>query len=469
MPSTHGLTPVVPGTNYSVDAAFLNYFRCPVGGGAFDTRGELSAGEGYFTFDGTICYGRRFGGPPARHITDVLPDVSHAVAWAGGRLRLPFDVSEIVTNLQQERYRQTSHNQLERMTSAKVPRRIYYFFRPILPVPVRKHLQKIRLSGWERIPFPRWPVDVSVETLMQSTMALVLKSRGLRRIPFIWFWPDGAEACVMMTHDVESRAGRAFCGELMDLDDSFGISAAFQVVPEPHCERTTGLAGRLRSRGYEVNLHDFNHDGDLFRNRNRFLERAAKINQYARELDCRGFRSGAMYREQSWFGAFDFSYDMSVPNVAHLEPQRGGCCTVMPYFVGNILELPLTTTQDYSLFHILGDYSTTLWKQQIELILRANGLISFITHPDYLIESRARRVYRELLEHLRRLRGDRNLWMALPGEIDQWWRSRSRMSLAPHGDSWRIEGPGSERARLAYATLEGDHVVYTLDQSVVSR
>ena len=68
-----------------------------------------------------------------------------------------------------------------------------------------------------------------------------------------------------------------------------------------------------------------------------------------------------MYREQQWFDAFEFSYDMSVPNVAHLEPQRGGCCTVMPYFVGDILELPLTTTQDYSLFHILGDvFDSTL-------------------------------------------------------------------------------------------------------------
>ena len=75
-----------------------------------------------------------------------------------------------------------------------------------------------------------------------------------------------------------------------------------------------------------------------------------------------------MYREQEWFDAFDFSFDMSVPNVAHLEPQRGGCCTVMPYFIGDVLELPLTTTQDYSLFHILGDYSTTLWKRQIRLI-----------------------------------------------------------------------------------------------------
>ena len=58
----------------------------------------------------------------------------------------------------------------------------------------------------------------------------------------------------------------------------------------------------------------------------------------------------------------------------------------MPYFVGKILELPLTTIQDYSLFHILGDYSINLWKQQIDIIREKNGLASFITHPDYLTE-----------------------------------------------------------------------------------
>ena len=31
----------------------------------------------------------------------------------------------------------------------------------------------------------------------------------------------------------------------------------------------------------------------------------------------------------------------------------------MPYFIGHVLELPLTTAQDYTVFHVLGDYSTT--------------------------------------------------------------------------------------------------------------
>jgi hypothetical protein len=171
-----------------------------------------------------------------------------------------------------------------------------------------------------------------------------------------------------------------------------------------------------------------------------------------------------MYRNQDWYHAFNFSYDMSVPNVAHLEPQRGGCCTVMPYFIGQILELPLTTIQDYSLFHILGDYSIDLWKQQIDLILNRNGLISFIIHPDYVIEKRARTVYAELLRQLVQLREEKRLWIALPGEVNRWWRSRYQMKLVAAGDGWKIEGPDSGRARIAYATLDGDRVKYSVEK-----
>src|SRR5262249_49403909 len=153
----------------------------------------------------------------------------------------------------------------------------------------------------------------------------------------------------------------------------------------------------IRNRGCEFNMHDLNHDGHLYSNRSEFVRRAAEINSYTRHYKAQGFRAGAMYRKQDWYDAFEFSYDMSVPNVAHLEPFRGGCCTVMPYFVGKILELPLTTTQDYSLFHILDDYSIDLWMQQLGRIKERNGLMSLLTHPDYLIEPGAQKVYESLL------------------------------------------------------------------------
>jgi hypothetical protein len=131
--------------------------------------------------------------------------------------------------------------------------------------------------------------------------------------------------------------------------------------------------------------------------------------------------------------------------------------------VGDMVELPLTTIQDYSLLHILDDYTISLWRQQIDLILSENGLISFIVHPDYVNTSRGNNVYRELLAHLDTLRRSKPLWVALPGDIERWWRQRDRMRLVRTDSGWRIEGCGAERARIAYAVRDGDRVVYEMD------
>jgi hypothetical protein len=126
----------------------------------------------------------------------------------------------------------------------------------------------------------------------------------------------------------------------------------------------------------------------------------------------------------------------------------------MPHFLGHLLELPLTTTQDYALFHYLDDYSIELWVAQAEAILSRHGLVSFIAHPDYLREPRACDIYRQLLRYVDRLRTERHVWLAPPSAIDRWWRDRQAMRLVPDGAGWHVEGPGSERARVAYARLD---------------
>jgi hypothetical protein len=159
----------------------------------------------------------------------------------------------------------------------------------------------------------------------------------------------------------------------------------------------------------------------------------------------------------------DFQYEMSVPNVSHLEPQRGGCCSVMPYFVGDLLELPLTTTQDYALFYILKEQSIDLWKRQIDSILSHHGLISFIVHPDYVVRPKERHLYRELFDHLAKLRNESGVWWALAGEINAWWRQRARLQLVQKAGKWTIEGDGRERARVAFARLEAGNLRYRID------
>ena len=64
---------------------------------------------------------------------------------------------------------------------------------------------------------------------------------------------------------------------------------------------------------------------------------------------------------------------------------------------------------------------------------------------------------------LAKLRSEGNIWVSLPGEVDTWWRQRREMKLVANGQGWMIEGAGSERACIAYASLDRDRLVYQID------
>ena len=447
-----------------MNSAFLDHYRCPETFATFTLSGELSEDSGYFRFGpDAICFGQSSSGFRAGHATDELYDALTDVALDGAMLQLPFSPSEIVANLRYERYASASNRNGKTLHGDSALRKVYYLVRPLLTVSVRKHLQRLHLRDWNEIPFPGWPVDPTVERILEMLLILLLKAHAVDKIPFVWFWPNGFPSCAIMTHDVEALPGRDFCSHLMDLDDAHGIKSSFQIVPEGRYPVSKGFLNTIQSRGFEIDIHDLNHDGHLFSDRERYLRRAERINRYSREYGAAGFRSAALYRNLDWFEALDFSYDMSVPSVGHLEAQRGGCCSAMPFFIGKILELPVTTTQDYSLFHILNHYSIDLWKRQLALIMEKHGLASFIVHPDYVFEHRARDTYKALLAYLSQLRSEGKIWIALPREVDHWWRERSQMRLSRRGNKWEIEGPGKERARVAYASLEEDCVVYHLE------
>jgi hypothetical protein len=441
----------------------IDYYRIPedVFSGLTPTTDSASASRGFFRFGSTnICYGHCETGTAANIVGSEQFDALKDVRQVGSALHLPFDFAEVIDNLRLERYRQGLHYGTEIVAASSPARSIYYFIREFLPVSIRRKIQRAYFRDWKKLPFPAWPVDFTVDNLHEEFIRLLIKSSNVQKVPFVWFWPEGAPNCLIMTHDVETSAGRDFSSKLMDLDESRGLKASFQVIPEQRYSVPDEYVHEMRRRGFEFNVHDLNHDGSLFRDRAEFESRAARVNHYVHRYDAKGFRAGAMYRNQDWFKAFKFSYDMSVPNVAHLEPMRGGCCTVMPYFIGNIVELPLTAAQDYSLFHILRDYSIDLWKQQLALLRAKNGLISFITHPDYLINLRARKIYEMLLDYLRQMVDREKIWAALPRDVDQWWRARNQMKLVRKNDSWSIEGPEAERARIAFASIQDDHLVY---------
>ena len=444
-----------------LSGAVLDRYRCPEEFLDFRVSRELSADAKYFRFGPTtLLYGRTSKEFGKERIDSVTPDATTRVTIDGTQVVLPFDPDQVIDNLRLERYPDGQLSTFER-----VLKEFYYCLRPLTTRSLRGQVQRFWARSGRDMRFPRWPVDTSVENLSEDLLLLSLQAKRAERVPFVWFWPAGARGCVSMTHDVETAAGRDFCGNLLDLDDSFGIKASFQIVPEGRYTVTPEFLSQIRNRGFEIAVQDLNHDGRLFDNRTEFRRRVAHINRYGREFSARGFRSAVLYRNPEWYHDLEFSFDMSMPNVARLDPQRGGCCTVMPYFIGNILELPVTTVQDYTLFQVLNLHSIDLWKTQLEMILAKNGMATFIVHPDYITEPETRSVYEDLLTWLAELRGRENLWFALPGEIDSWWRARSQMSVISDGKSWRVVGEGSERAVLAFAKAADGRLIHELNDS----
>jgi hypothetical protein len=443
------------------DRVIKDHYRCPEEFIQIRAEGNLSEQPGFFRFGPElICYGRTSAICPSQNPGQLLDDALEYAKVDETGVALPFKIAEVVAAMRCERYVQNGNGPSKGSAIKRLEQAGYYAIRPVLPVAVRKYMQRYSLRHWNKREFPHWPVDTSVETIFESVMALNLRVQ--KEVPFIWFWPDGAQACAVMTHDVETAVGRDFCGQLMDIDDSYGVKSSFQVVPERRYAVPDAYLRSISDRGFEIDVHDLNHDGHLFHDYEEFRRRSAAINSYGKGFGTGGFRSGVLYRNANWYHLLDFEYDMSIPSVAHLDPQHGGCCTTFPYFIGKILEIPVTMTQDYTLFNILRQYSLDLWEQQISLVLKKHGVMNFIVHPDYIINQREQSVYKRLLGRLAELRRDAGVWTPLPREVNSWWRQRSQMKLVKNGSGWKIVGDGNDRARIAHAVLEDDKLVYAL-------
>src|SRR5207249_12225432 len=116
----------------------------------------------------------------------------------------PFDPDEVIDSLRCERYMKSAAQGVRGILLG-FAKKSYYTFRPFMSVRFRKHLQRIYLGDWDHISFPGWPVDRTVEHIFEELLALSLRSRRMQKILFGWFWPDGYSACVIVTHDIETK------------------------------------------------------------------------------------------------------------------------------------------------------------------------------------------------------------------------------------------------------------------------
>src|SRR5262245_32806991 len=167
-----------------VSTHLLDYYRCadlP----AFGLSGKLGDSAGFFRFGpDVICYGQTVGKTHST-VNGHLVDTTEHVRLVEDHVLVPFDIAGVVDNLRYEAYAHSTKRWVEKSWV----RGLYYRLRPALPVAFRKHLQKLYLSGWDRIAFPNWPVDRTVDLLFEKLLVLTMQAMSIDRLPFIWFWP----------------------------------------------------------------------------------------------------------------------------------------------------------------------------------------------------------------------------------------------------------------------------------------
>ena len=281
---------------------------------------------------------------------------------------------------------------------------------------------------------------------------------GSERPPEGWpGWPEGKKFAVVLTHDVERQAGLSKCRSLMELEMELGFRSSFNFIPEGDYHVPVTLREELGQAGFEVGVHDLEHDGHLFRSLPRFKERALRINQYLREWNSVGFRSGFMLRNLDWLHQLEIDYDLSTFDTDPFEPQPEGQHTIFPFWVprppaaedggpktdagrrdlnsrlsafqsfgvsDGYVELPYTLPQDSTLFLLLGEKNADIWMRKLDWIAANGGMVLLDTHPDYMnfdeaSEQRGEypiRLYVELLEYIRS-KYEGQYWHALPREM----------------------------------------------------
>ena len=114
---------------------------------------------------------------------------------------------------------------------------------------------------------------------------------------------------------------------------SLGFRSSFNFIPEGAYRVPPAFRDELTRNGFEVGVPDLKHDGRLFRSVAEFRSRAMRINEYLRDWNAVGFRSGFMLHNLDWLHNLDIEYDMSTFDTDPFEPQPDGRNTIFPFWV----------------------------------------------------------------------------------------------------------------------------------------
>lgn len=308
---------------------------------------------------------------------------------------------------------------------------LYYRLKPFLPRGVQLALRRrmgrrLRRRHEAGGAFPGWPVEPLLVERRDAALRERVRRAGGAPVPFVGLWPHSHRFAYVLTHDVEAEGGLERIEPLLEIEARHGMVSAWFLVGDDYCVEPA-LLDEIRAAGGEVGLHGLHHDGRLFESRERFARQLPGIHRRLHEWGADGFRSPATHRHAGWMPELGSGYDSSFHDTDPFDAQPGGCCSILPYFLGDLVELPMTLPHDFTLFEILRERDIRVWREKAAWVARRSGLVNVLVHPDYTLTDEQLKRYDELLDFLGSLDGG---WHALPREVAAWWRARAELEAA---------------------------------------
>ncbi|MFL5828982.1 MAG: hypothetical protein ACJ76X_03620 [Solirubrobacteraceae bacterium] len=339
----------------------------------------------------------------------------------------------------------------------------YYGLKPLMPRRLQLAVRRAYATRQAKTSFPAWPIEPLLVQARELALRDDIARRGGGRVPFLAEWPDGHRFAAVLTHDVEGPAGADNVMRVIDVERRHGLVSSWNFVAEWYPIRD-GLFDEIRAAKGEIGLHGIRHDGKLFADRDAFTANLPAIHRYLNAWQAVGFRSPATHRNAEWMPELGCLYDSSFPDTDPFEPQAGGCCSIFPFLIDGLVELPITLPQDHTLWEILRDESVELWRTKSDWIIDNRGLINVIVHPDYVLSDHRLALYDSFCALLRERLDARGGWHAVPRDVAMWWKQREQLRVVEGPDGPRVEGSDAAsvaRARVAFAELEDGQVRVT--------
>jgi hypothetical protein len=386
-------------------------------------------------------------------IAELHDDSGHRIAsvWQDkrGSVVLPFDPDEVIEQFRCEGYQNgpSGSGWMQRLRPLLL--RTYYLLRPAIPRPLQIALRRVFTRVQNRTTFPAWPIETALHDFYEWMFGIVTDLAG-RPVPWLDLWPEGRSWALVLTHDVETDVGLRHRHLLRDLERERSMVSSWNFVPLRYDVEDSDVKA-LQEEGCEVGVHGLKHDGRDLESLRMLRRRLPVMHRYAKNWGAVGFRSPATHRRWEWMPLLGFSYDSSYHDTAPHEPKPGGSCSYLPFFIDDLVELPITLPQDHTIFTILQHENAGVWIEKASHIRSRRGMALALTHPDYAVaDDRVVEGYRLLLDTYA---DDPSAWHALPKDVADWWRRRaaSTVKLGDKGTGWSIVGPALADGNVRFA------------------